>query len=197
MLLVLSGANCFSVAQNNRPVLFIMRIPSYSSMPGACYSNAKPLSVSLFLSISSLLLWSYFISSPLPWALLPFCASHPNISFISLSLSLSSLFLLFDYLAQFSFPFLISSSFPSIFTPVPLFFSPVLPSHLFALVSYLLHCHQLLYTEQRVITFVLHRVSLIGFMPPSSATSAEKEIEAFLSYLSHISGGRISMKSIW
>lgn len=39
MLFALSGANCFSVAQNTHPVLFIMMILSCNSVAGACYSN--------------------------------------------------------------------------------------------------------------------------------------------------------------
>lgn len=47
----------------------------------------------------------------------------------------------------------------------------------------LLFHHQLLHTQRRVITFVLHRVSLIGFMPPFPSTSAlgeKKRLKPFV-----------------
>lgn len=167
MLFALSGANCFSVPQNTRPLLFIMMI-LIVQQPGARYGIAKPLPVWYFYALCfshSLRCYFDLILFPLlpsPQISSPFVSRYPT-------------FPLFLYLLACGV--LISSPFSPLSTPVPLF-SSALASHLFALVSSLLHCHQLLYTEQRVITFVLHRVSLIGFMPPSSATSAEKEIEA-------------------
>lgn len=72
----------------------------------------------------------------------------------------------------------------------------VIPFSLVCLDSSLLYSHQLLYTQRRVITFVLHGVSLMGFMPPSSAASAKKRLHFCCHDLSHISGGRIGVESI-
>ena len=145
-------------------------------------------SISLFLPISSVLLWCHFISSLLLSPLLP---TFPPSLFLP-ACALSYCFPISWRASHFLSPFL-----PSSF-PLLVFFSSVRPSHLFALVSSLLHCQELLYTEQRVITFVLHRVSLIGFVPPSSATSAEKEIEAFfVMFKLYQWGGKVSMASMW
>lgn len=183
MLFAVSGANCFSVMRSTRLRLFIMLMPSYNSVPGAprlCYV-ILPCEFRLLFVIC---LWisqshCYFdlILSPLPSAP-PLHRASPYLSLISGSLSLCPFPLLFQCLVSLLASLLHFYTFSNLFTPVfPLY--SVLPDRRFASVSSLPHCHQLLYTEQRVITFVLHHVSLIGSVPPSSATSAEKEIEAF------------------
>lgn len=167
MLFALSGANCFSVTLNTRPVLFIMTILSYNSEPGTHYSytvalfsvwNPTPLCFSLCFHCCSDLTMIYRHTAPL-WCLL----SQPFLHF-SLSQHVSSLiFFPISWLAS-HFP----SAFLLFFSPLhscSFLFSSMLSSHLFALVSCLLYCHQLFYTEQHVITFVLHRLSLIGIMP--------------------------------
>lgn len=119
MLFALSGANCFSAAQNTRPVLFIMMILSYNSVPGAQQwrSGRLPLTVWYFspplcFPPFSQSLHCYFdlMLSPLLFPRLspPFHASLPNLSSISLSLSLCPLLLLSNFLARLSFPFIIS-----------------------------------------------------------------------------------------
>lgn len=202
MLFALSGANRFSVAQNTRPILFIMMILSYNSMPGARYSIAVvPLpvwyfSTSVFLSISSSLLWSYLISSPLPSALLPFCASLPNLSSISLSLSACVLSYCFpiSWLASHSpssFLLLFSSLHSSSSLLLCASLSFICLSFLFApLPSAPLHwaaCNHICTTSCQ-----FDRIHASVF-----CHLRRKRDWSFLSYLSHISGGRISMKSIW
>lgn len=171
MLFTLSAANCFSITQNTRPVLFIMMILWHSSVRGVCYGVAIVLDISLHLLFVSL---NHF----LPPLLVPFVPLFPTFPpFIFFSACVLS-YCFSNLLAHFSFPLLISP--PFLPSPLPFLSSPVCFPLIYLLeVSSLPHCHQLLYTEQRVITFVLHRVSVIGFMPPSSASSAEKEIEAF------------------
>lgn len=150
------------------------------------------LPVSVAFSISSLLLWSYFIFSPLP-LLAPL---FPNLFLhFFFSLSLCPLLLLSNFLAHFSFPFLTSSPFS------PLHFcSSLLPcaslsficlSFLFALLSSApLHwaaCNRICTTScqfDRIHASVFRHLR-------------RKRDWSFLSYLSHVSEGRISMKSIW
>lgn len=186
MLFARSATNCFSIAENTRPVLFQVMIPSQRAWcASATQRNPSQqdillhlTAVSVFLSIPSLLLRFYLISFACSSALLSlfFCFSFRAFLHFSFS-QLVSTPIAFQFLGLLLTS---PSSFPHLVSPLcscsPLL-SSVLPSHLFA--SVLLHGHQRLYTEQRVITFVLHRDSLIGFMPPASATSAEKEIEAF------------------
>lgn len=187
MLFARSATNCFSIAENTRPVLFQVMIPSQRAWcASATQRNPSQqdillhlTAVSVFLSIPSLLLRFYLISFACSSALLSlfFLLLFSSFSpFLFLSACVHSHCFPISWTAS-HFSFLISPpSLPPLCSCSPLL-SSVLPSHLFALV--LLHGHQRLYTEQRVITFVLHRDSLIGFMPPASATSAEKEIEAF------------------
>lgn len=134
---------------------------NFFSTPSLCFS---PSTRCYFDLISSPLSFTQ-LSSPLILRL----SSQPFLHF-SFSQLVSS-----PIAFQFLGPLLIS--FPH-FSPLhscSSFFSCARPSHLFALVSSLLHCQELLYTEQRVITFVLHRVSLIGFMPPSFLPPPQKK----------------------
>lgn len=187
MLFALSGANCFSVPQNTRPLLFIMMI-LIVQQPGARYGIAKPLPVwyfyalSLFLSFSPLLLWSYFISSPpLPSDLLPFCVSLPNIPSVSLSLSLwgPHFFSFFSPLHSCSSLLLCAC------------FSIICLSFLFApLSSAPVHwaaCNHICTTSCQ-----FDRIHASVF-----CHLRRKRDWSPLSYLSHISVGRISIKSIW
>lgn len=136
------------------------------------FENVQLLSLRLPRSLHGCLLYLLSVSLASPSSFL--CLPSQPFSFPFLFLSASSLSPI-----AFQIFWHISFTLRPLSTPVPLA-SPLSPlCHLFALVSFLLHCHQLLCTEQRVITFVLQRVSLIGFMPLSSATSAEKQIEAF------------------
>lgn len=141
-----------------------MMILITEQQPGARYGVAEPPSLSHISSPSQGFSRSLHCCPDLIRSdLLLLRSSLPSPSSIHLSHTLHPFQLLSNFL-----------DWVLIFSPFPLSCSPV-AAHLFALVPSLLHCHQLLYTEQRVITFVLHRVSLIGFMPPSSATSAEKK----------------------
>lgn len=197
-------ANCFSVAQNTRPVLFIMMILSYNSMPGAHYSVAISLPVWYFLTTSprlcrffnlfiATLILFYLLSSTLP-LLAPL---FPNLFLhFFFSLSLCPLLLLSNFLAHFSFPFLTSSPFS------PLHFcSSLLPcaslsficlSFLFALLSSSAPLHWAACNRICTTSCQFDRIHASVFRH-----LRRKRDWSFLSYLSHVSEGRISMKSIW
>ena len=141
----------------------IIQLCTWCALHQPCGSSLKmllsPLSLSLSVSVS---LYLFYLHLPLTSPQL-FVASLYLPSSLSLSQRVPSPIVFPISWLTSHFPFLHCASL----------------SFIFALVSSVLHWHQLLYTEQRVITFVLHGVSLIGFMPLSSATSAEKQIEAF------------------
>lgn len=164
MLFALSGANCFSVAPNTRPVLFIMMIVSYNCVPGTCYSY-------------TVVLLSVWISSSSTPSLSPLIATLILFYLVSLSLSYPPL------LHRASLPYLSSISL-------------LLPSHLFALVSSLpaLSSASLQWAACNHVCTTSCQFDRIH--APVFCHLRRKRDWSFLTYLSHISGGRISMKSI-
>ena len=90
MLFTLSAANCFSITQNTRPVLFIMMILWYSSVRGVCYGVAIVLDIFLHLLFVSLNRFFATLTLLYPLSLSLLCLSSQPFLHFSLSQLVSS-----------------------------------------------------------------------------------------------------------
>lgn len=189
MLFTLSSANCFSVAQNTRPVLFIMMMLSYNGGLSAhwlCCGNAHCLNF-FYFHLFSQYLHCYF-------DLILSCFLFPQLSFpFALCLTPLPLLPVFSSIA-FQFLGFLLICFLHFYSFLHLFLSFL--SHLFPLVSSLLvlssaPLHWVACNHVCTTSCQFERIHA-----PVFCHLRKKRDWSFLSYLSHISGGRISMKSI-
>lgn len=180
MLLAPCGANCLRRRTKHLSFFF------YSLLSSRCSSRSSSHLRVVLYSSPSFMRYDHN-SSCSPATLIP-----------SLSQCLHPIcFLIFQAESQF-FParlllILLSS-------PCPSSLCSTLAARSFAFVPSTLLCHQLLHTQSRVITFVLHRVSLIRFLPPFRSTSALEGGSdwSLLSSLSHKKCGQgFNKKPIW
>lgn len=192
MLFALSGANCFNIAQNTHPLLFLMTL-LITQQPGALYGIAKPLSVWYIDSFSQFLCFT-LILFPLPSPQI----SSPFVSLFLYFFFLSACVLSYCLLVFFSSLVLIFH-FSSFFSPLHscpslllcAFFSFICLSFFFAPLS-----------SARVHWAACNHICTTSCQSDRIHASVfchlcRKRDWSLLSYLSHISVGRTSIKSIW
>lgn len=190
MLFALSGANCFNIAQNTHPLLFLMT-RLITQQPGALYGIAKPLSVWYIDSFSQFHCFSLI--------LFPHPSPH-------ISSPLVSLFLYFFFSQLVSSPIAFVFFFSFLLISFFHFFSPLhsCPSLLLrAFFSFI--CLRFLLAP--LSSACVHRAACNHICTTSCQFDrihasvfchlCRKRDWGLLSYLSHISVGRTSIKSIW